>query len=703
MRGFKRGLLAAGMWALAGLSAQAAPSEKVAPAAKLLKVREPVAGKYIVVFKKESVEAAALTGKQSSREAITRLSGELDARHGGKTLRVFHAALQGFAVELSEAQALRLSEDPRVAYVEEVAMILPQATRSTQLPSGTPGLYYNLWNLDRIDQRDLPLNYVQWYGARGAGVHAYILDSGVTPHADFAGRLGDGYNAVADGAGTSDCTTGGHANHGTAVAGILGGNTYGVAPAVTLHPVRVMTCGGGMVFDALAGLDWVTENRLLPAVANISFAATSSRSLDEAVQGLMDSGVVTVVAAGNGPGDDACTVTPARLPAVLTVGGSFSTDEASSLSNQGSCLDLFAPGLAETTLATPANGKGYMAGTSVSAPHVSGAAALYLQTHRAATQQEVHDFLVNTATTGRLSGLTLGSPNRLLYTGAIDTWLLHVVSAQPPMSNEGRFEAADWNGDKRPDLFSITPHGPSGRTEVRILSGAANFQSSFGHWATVLHATNKDWAFAVADWNKDGKQDVFAINRAGATNTEVHILSGATNFQTFLLQVNTWLLPSNGNWDYKVTDWNRDGTQDLVAINAMGASGRVEVNILSGASNFRSMLLHANTGLPSSDPAMWEYELAEVNRDATVDLVAIRRSGESSSTEVHALSGASAFADFALQAGTALHPTNGDWTFEVVRWDDANLLGIELFGNGPDLVAINRNAPQGVEVHILNP
>ncbi|MFP2957840.1 S8 family serine peptidase [Myxococcus sp. 1LA] len=700
MRRRTSSLLAAGIVTLTFTSAQAASPGAAVPTAKLRKVREPVRGEYIVVLQKAEVKAAALKGGKDSRDVVAQFSRELSERHGAKAQRVYHAALQGFSATMSEAQALRLSQDPRVAYVEENGVVRPSATRSTTV--GTPPVTHNVWGLDRIDQRDLSLNQTYTFGSRGWHVHAYVIDTGITLHQDFAGRLLPGFNAVGDAGGTEDCGNRGAArDHGTHVAGTIGGHQFGVAPGVRLYPVRVFPCTTGASSDVIAGVDWVAGNRLLPAVANMSLGRPASQAMDDAVQGLIDSGVVTIVAAGN-DGANACDYSPARLPAAITVGASDATDAVADLSNRGSCVDIFAPGIdIRSTVANPANGDELKEGTSMAAPHVTGAAALYLQRHPASTQQQVRDFLVSEATTGKLTGLSAGSPDRLLYTGGINTFLRNVASAHPPVGNDGHFEAADWNGDKRPDLFFIQPQNLSGFTRVHILSGATSYQTFLGHWVTALHPTNADWAFEVGDWNNDGSQDVFAIQRAGVNSTEVHILSGATGFQTFLTHTATALHTTTGDWDFKVTDWNKDGALDLVAINSQGAGGNVEVHILSGATGFQTFLLHTTTALPSA--GSWEYELAEVNGDLTVDLLGILRSGGSNSTEVHAVSGASGFSSYTLQTGTALHPTNGDWTFEMVRWDDPSFLGIELPGNGPDLVAINRNGALAVEVHILNP
>ena len=222
-------------------------------------VKDPAAGSYIVVFKSDAVSAASV-GVEAR---------QLAQAHGGTVSFVYRHALEGFAVKLSAAEAAELASNPSVAYVErdQVVHAFP-----TQAPA--------TWGLDRIDQRNLPLSNSYTYNQTGAGVHAYIIDTGIrATHQEFTGRMGNGADFVGDGQGTNDCH-----GHGTHVAGTTGGTTYGVAKSVTLHAVRVLNCqGSGTNAGVIAGIDWVTANSPSPAVANMSLGGGASSAVDNAV------------------------------------------------------------------------------------------------------------------------------------------------------------------------------------------------------------------------------------------------------------------------------------------------------------------------------------------------------------------------------------------------------------------------------------
>src|SRR5215211_4632435 len=262
---------------LLALLAVAVPST----AGAIRAVQAPVAGSYIVVFKADSVRAAGEA--RSQRPLVADTARGLARAHGGDVTHVYQHALKGFSVRMTRSQAEALAASPSVAYVEPDQVLVATQTPAT-------------WGLDRIDQRDLPLNSTYNYNQTGAGVNAYIVDTGIrASHQEFTGRIGNGFTAVNDGQGTNDCN-----GHGTHVAGTVGGTTYGVAKQVTLHAVRVLSCSGsGSNSGVIAGVDWVTQNHVKPAVANMSLGGGASSALDQAVANSITAGVSYAIAAGN--------------------------------------------------------------------------------------------------------------------------------------------------------------------------------------------------------------------------------------------------------------------------------------------------------------------------------------------------------------------------------------------------------------------
>jgi len=367
-----------------------------APAAKFLrKGAAAVHGQYIVVFNDEA------TGSVGVSSFAPQLADAMVNIYGGKIKHKYQHALNGFAAYMSEEQALTLSQDPRVAYVEEDGTMYATATQTNAT-----------WGLDRIDQRALPLNGTYNYNSTGSGVRAYIIDTGIlTSHTQFGGRASAVYDAIGDGRNGQDCN-----GHGTHVAGTVGGSTYGVAKSAYLRAVRVLNCtGSGSNSGVIAGVDWVTNNHISPSVANMSLGGAASSALDQAVTNSVNSGVTYVVAAGN-ENQDACNTSPARASGAYAVGATTSSDARASFSNYGTCVDIFAPGVNITSAwYTSTTATNTISGTSMASPHVAGAAALYLQLHTTASPATVRSALTNAATTGRLTSIGSGSPNRLLY------------------------------------------------------------------------------------------------------------------------------------------------------------------------------------------------------------------------------------------------------------------------------------------------
>jgi len=347
-----------------------------------------------------------------SAAPVTALQDTLISRYGGSVRFTYTTALRGFAVTMPAASASRLAADPLVTAVtkdQKVAIVTTQSNAQ--------------YALDRIDQRTgLSGSYV--YNATGAGVRVYGLDTGILPtHTDFGGRASIGFDAVGDGRNGIDCN-----GHGTHTAGSMAGAANGVAKAATLIGVRVLDCeGSGSSSGIIAGVDWVARNAVKPAVANMSLSSQLGKdsAIDTAVNGLINSGVTVAVAAGNGVGNglyaqNACDISPANVPAALTVSATDRTDTKPIWANVGTCVDIFAPGVdVISDWYTSTTATSTSSGTSMSSPIVAGSAALYLQTNPSATPAQVASFLTSQATAGVVKSAGSGSPNRLIYTGGI--------------------------------------------------------------------------------------------------------------------------------------------------------------------------------------------------------------------------------------------------------------------------------------------
>lgn len=326
-------------------------------------------------------------------------------QHGGRILQSYDSALKGFAIYLPDTAGTAFIEamkkNPQVLSVENDTVVNIDATTQTN-PD---------WGLDRIDQKALPLNSTYSYSQTGTGTTAYIVDTGIlSTHQEFSGRVLNGYTAISDGNGTTDCN-----GHGTHVAGTVGGTTYGVAKNVKLVPVRILGCdGSGASSNVIAGLDWILKNGSKPAVVNMSLGGAPSSSLDSAVENLYNNGYVMVVAAGNS-NTDACTSSPARTSNAITVAATDNTDTRASYSNYGSCVDIFAPGSQINSSWIGSNtATKVLNGTSMATPHVAGVVAELLQSTPTASPQTITSNLLNQATSDVVKNPS-GSPNRLLY------------------------------------------------------------------------------------------------------------------------------------------------------------------------------------------------------------------------------------------------------------------------------------------------
>jgi subtilisin family serine protease len=390
-----RGRLLAGVGFVAATAAVAAvvamPAQAQEGKILMAGTANAVDGHYIVTLK----DTNGLSAK-----AVTTQSDSLSIKYGAKVGYKYTSALHGFSVTATEAQAKQLAADPNVASVQVSHKFTVSDVAS--------------WGLDRVDQKDLPLDKTYTPTNGGEGVTAFIIDTGVrATHETFGGRVKGGFDAI-DGDDNPDDGFG----HGTHVAGTIGGTEYGLAKAVNIVPVRVLgDDGSGTTEQVVAGIDWVTKNHQGPSVANMSLGGGADEALDTAVQNSIASGVTYGVAAGN-ESADASGSSPARVAEAITVAASDINDAQAEFSNFGEIVDIYAPGVDITSSwNTDDQATNTISGTSMATPHVVGAAALYLSANPDAAPADVATALTGAATPDKITNASPGTPNKLLYTG----------------------------------------------------------------------------------------------------------------------------------------------------------------------------------------------------------------------------------------------------------------------------------------------
>jgi len=430
-----------------------------------------VAGEYIVRFADHVTDASA---------AAARISRRFNAELG----HVYHSAFYGCSLSgLSANQAAALARHPDIARVEESGLYTARGAGSQgEAP----------WNLDRIDQRLLPLDGAYAWDFMGTDVPVYIVDTGIQEsHVEFQGRARTAVNCTSE----TDADRNGHGTH---VAGIVGGATWGVAKDARLVSVKVLDASGsGSLSQVLCGLEFVASSGG-PGVASLAFGGSNSQALNEAVRIVVDSGIFVAAAAGS----DSCIAGPAAIPGVLTPAASDAADKTGFVPAPR-CVDLFAPGINVTSAwIGDDDATATLSGASMAIGHVAGAAAVWLEADPGLKPVDLEVDLIARATENRLID-PQGAPNLLLAKIPEVTPVINAIS--PEIARVG-------------DTITLTGRGFDAfqSSSSRVLFSDGNFT-----WTGTLPETWRDDRIEIQVPTGDTINGEIVPFPSGAVNVQV--------------------------------------------------------------------------------------------------------------------------------------------------------------------------------------
>jgi hypothetical protein len=471
-------------------------------------------------------------------------------------------AVAGFIATMTKAQLAAVRRDPSVASVtvDTEARRAPVVEPASVSAASTA---MTNWGLDRIDQRQLPMDGRFDFRSTGLGVNVYVIGTGIrASHSEFGGRVGSGYATTGNPYDTCD-------GHGTHVGAIAAGATLGVAREAVVVPVKVATCGNRAFKSGLArGVDWVTGQTLDLGRTTVAHLGPYYQEVNlprDAIQNAVSAGVLIVLNQYDLE-SNSCAGLP-EMPGVITVGSSNQQDLRVPGSPDGSCIDVYSPGWDVTSAWSGSDfDTRAMSGTSVAAAFVAGVAALYLQNHARRTPDEVRAWIIDNATQFIIRNTQFGARRLLNSWNAIGSnyavWATDTSEIPVP---------GDFNGDGRDDLALV---GGAGWTTVPVA-----FSNGDGTFTVTNHAspTFALWASnptarpVAGDFNGDGRDDLALAGGYGWNTVVVGASDGSGGFGEqyhYLGSFVNWA--AEHNVGLSAGDFNGDGRDDLALTGGVG-------------------------------------------------------------------------------------------------------------------------------------